>query len=56
VPEGDLRPWVAAMGLLAAECLGISLAQYALFFVRAIRGPAGEGENGEEATGERDRR
>jgi cardiolipin synthase len=30
-------PFVAAMGLLAAECLVLSFAQYFLFFVRSLR-------------------
>jgi cardiolipin synthase len=35
-------PWVAATGLLAAECVALSFAQYFLFFVRTLRGaPAG---------------
>ncbi len=35
-------PWVAAMGLLAAECVALSFGQYFLFFIRAFRGaPAG---------------
>lgn len=35
-------PWVAALGLLAAECVALSFGQYFLFFVRALRGaPAG---------------
>jgi hypothetical protein len=31
---------VIAFALLAAECLVLSFAQYALFFLRAIRDPA----------------
>jgi cardiolipin synthase len=31
-------PYVAAFGFLSAECLALSWAQYALFFVRALRG------------------
>jgi cardiolipin synthase len=42
----ELAPYVAAMGLLAAECLVISFAQYALFFVRALRGADGGGGTG----------
>jgi cardiolipin synthase len=34
----DAAPFVAATGLLAAQCVAISFAQYALFFVRAVRG------------------
>jgi cardiolipin synthase (CMP-forming) len=34
-------PWVAAMALLASECLALSWAQYFLFFVRATRTPPG---------------
>lgn len=33
-------PYLAAVGLLAAECIALSFAQYALLFVRAIRGPS----------------
>jgi cardiolipin synthase (CMP-forming) len=47
----ELAPYVAAMGLLAAECLAISFAQYALFFVRAFRGPGETGPAGEEGDG-----
>lgn len=32
-----LAPYVAAAALLGAECLAISFAQYAFFFVRALR-------------------
>jgi cardiolipin synthase len=39
-PGGDVGPYVIAFALLAAECLVLSFAQYALFFVRAIRGRA----------------
>ncbi|BDG06819.1 CDP-alcohol phosphatidyltransferase family protein [Anaeromyxobacter oryzae] len=49
--SSDLAPYAAAMGLLAAECVAISFTQYALFFVRAIRTPAGA-----ERAGERDSR
>ncbi|MGC3999146.1 MAG: CDP-alcohol phosphatidyltransferase family protein [Anaeromyxobacter sp.] len=41
--EPGAAPFAAAFGLLAAECLVVSWAQYALFFARAVRG-AGEGE------------
>jgi cardiolipin synthase len=36
-PRDELRPFVVAFALLAAECVAISFAQYALFFVRALR-------------------
>jgi cardiolipin synthase len=36
-PREELRPFVVAFALLAAECVAISFAQYALFFVRAFR-------------------
>lgn len=39
-PGGDLRPYVVACALLAAQCVAISFAQYSLFFVRAVRAPA----------------
>jgi cardiolipin synthase (CMP-forming) len=35
--RSELAPFVAAMSLLAAECLAISWAQYFLFFLRAFR-------------------
>jgi cardiolipin synthase len=31
--------WVAALGLLSAECVAVSFAQYFLFFVRTARAP-----------------
>jgi cardiolipin synthase len=34
----DITPFVAAAGLLAAECVALSFVQYTLFFVRAVRG------------------
>jgi cardiolipin synthase len=34
-------PFVAAMGLLAAECVAISFAQYVFFFARALRASPG---------------
>jgi cardiolipin synthase (CMP-forming) len=36
-PGGALRPWIAALALLAAQCVAISFAQYFLFFLRAAR-------------------
>jgi cardiolipin synthase len=36
-PRAESAPFVAAMGLLAAECVAVSFAQYSLFFVRAVR-------------------
>jgi cardiolipin synthase (CMP-forming) len=38
IPEAPAAAWVAAFGVLAAECLVVSWAQYFLFFVRAARG------------------
>jgi cardiolipin synthase len=38
-PGGELAPFVIAVALLAAECVAISFAQYAMFFVRALRAP-----------------
>ena len=40
VPRPEAAPFVAALALLAAECVALSFAQYFLFFVRAIRTPA----------------
>lgn len=37
-PQASAGPYLAAMGVLAAECVAISFAQYALLFVRAWRG------------------
>jgi cardiolipin synthase len=40
-PLAEVAPYVAALGLLSAECVAISWIQYFLFFVRsAWRGPA----------------
>jgi cardiolipin synthase len=39
-PAGEVGPYVVAFALIAAQCVAISFAQYALFFVRAMRGPA----------------
>ena len=39
-PGGELGPFVIAFALLAAECVAISFAQYAMFFARALRTPA----------------
>lgn len=36
-PGGELGPFVIAFALLAAECVAISFAQYAIFFARAFR-------------------
>jgi cardiolipin synthase (CMP-forming) len=38
-PGGDLGPFVIAFALIAAECVAISFAQYAMFFLRALRAP-----------------
>ena len=40
-PGGELGPFVIAFALIAAECVAISFAQYAMFFVKAFRTPAG---------------
>lgn len=40
IPEAQATSFVAALGLLSALCLAVSWAQYALFFVRAVREPA----------------
>jgi cardiolipin synthase (CMP-forming) len=40
--RADVTPFVAAAGLLAAECVALSFAQYTLFFVRAVRGAPAE--------------
>ncbi len=43
---------MAALGLLAAECLVVSWVQYFLFFLRAARGGTdGDSPGGEEAVG-----
>ncbi len=39
-PGGELGPFVIAFALLAAQCVAISFAQYAMFFVRAFRTPS----------------
>ncbi|WP_242395017.1 CDP-alcohol phosphatidyltransferase family protein [Anaeromyxobacter oryzisoli] len=52
----ELAPYVAAMGLLAAECVAISFAQYALFFARAIRAPGEDGGSAGERGGARESR
>ncbi len=36
-----LSPFVAALGLLAAECVAVSWIQYFLYFVRSVRLPPG---------------
>jgi len=36
----EVAPYVAAMGLVAAECVAVSWAQYFLFFVRSVRSRA----------------
>ncbi len=38
-PGEAARPFVAAIALLAAECVALSFAQYFLFFLRAARQP-----------------
>ncbi len=38
-PAGEVRRFVVACALLAAECVAISFAQYFLFFLRAVRSP-----------------
>jgi cardiolipin synthase len=40
IPRPEAAPYVTAVALLAAECVGISFLQYSMFFVRAIRTPA----------------
>ena len=39
-PRAAAAPFVAVFGLLAAECVAVSFAQYFLFFLRAARGEA----------------
>ena len=39
-PPRDAAPYVAALGLVTAECIAVSFIQYFLFFVRSIRAPA----------------
>jgi cardiolipin synthase len=39
VPRAEVAPFVAATGLLAAECVALSFAQYVFFFVRILRSP-----------------
>ncbi len=39
-PRGEVRPFVIAWALLAAQCVAISFVQYFLFFLRAVRSPA----------------
>ena len=39
-PGGEVRPFVVAWALLAAQCVAISFVQYFLFFLRAARTPA----------------
>ncbi len=36
--RGAIAPWVAAAGLVAAQCVAVSWAQYFLYFVRSARG------------------
>jgi len=43
VPPAPAASFVAALGLLSAECLVVSWVQYFLFFLRAERGQAGQG-------------
>jgi cardiolipin synthase len=37
-PGETLGPWIAAAGLVAAQCVGVSWVQYFLYFVRSARG------------------
>jgi cardiolipin synthase len=37
-PADKLAPWIAAAGLVAAQCVAVSWVQYFLYFVRAARG------------------
>jgi len=39
-PPAEVAPYVAALGLVAAECIAISFVQYSLFFVRSARSGA----------------
>ncbi len=39
-PSREVRPFVVACALLAAQCVAISFVQYFLFFLRAVRSPA----------------
>lgn len=43
IPQAPAASYVAALGLLSAECLVVSWAQYFLFFLRAEREQAGQG-------------
>lgn len=43
LPPARAAAFVAALGLLAAECLVVSWVQYFLSFLRAEHGPAGQG-------------
>ena len=52
----EVAPYVAAMGLLAAECVAISFAQYSLFFARAIRAPGEDGGSAGDRGGARESR
>jgi cardiolipin synthase len=36
-PPAEVAPYVAALGLVAAECIAVSFIQYFLFFVRSLR-------------------
>lgn len=36
-PVNEVAPYVAALGLVSAECVAISFVQYFLFFVRSVR-------------------
>jgi len=36
-PLAEVAPYVAALGLISAECIAISFVQYFLFFVRSAR-------------------
>jgi cardiolipin synthase len=50
IPPSRAAPFVAALGLLSAEGLAVSWAQYFLFFLRAARGDGTGGEDGEGGT------
>ncbi len=39
-PRAAAAPYVAAMGLLAAQCVALSFGQYFLLFLRSLRGTA----------------
>ncbi len=39
-PRAEVAPYVAALGVVAAECITVSFLQYFLFFVRSVRRPS----------------